>query len=755
MSVLACLLWAPTSSAVSSAVTAAPSTIPPSYFEAVADEFAGPFSSWGNVKTRYGAKGDGISDDTNALQTALDDVGKDGSPFTIYLPAGTYRITKQLNLTGKKGVGFIGQDASVTKVLWAGPAGGNMLVTNGSAYVRYGRITWDGANKAAVGIAHWYYTPSQNFASTVHEHADEVFMNMQKCLVSGKMGDGYGQMDSEIGIFRDKFQNCSVAGVSTESFNALDVWIWDSEFDNNGRAVTNEFGAGNFDVYRSVFRQSTVADITMNNTQTFAFRNNVSTGSQMFLSSKPIGANSAQITVQGNRILDTHNPIAIDIGSMGPLMLIDNQFRSLSGATGPVAVVDSTVAGCSLLSVGNSYTVPNPIKATCTNARVVSSNDKTLNRQTISSAVPAMPHAALAKHQIFEVPPGASSNQIQAVINQANTSKDSRPIVHFPAADFTVGSSLVLPPNRAIQLVGDSMMNSSLNWTGAANGTVIKLLGPTKVSMNEISINGADKADGVVVTGANQKGARIYSEFSYFNESSKSEISFDNVPNARGEIHGYLDYAAKGTSTNIQTNGASIAIYGGGTTSEHGATVYSVNNGGKLLAADMWFEGAGERQATLTGTGTFTMQGAHVAPADSVHGGVPTEPAFVVNNFKGNASFLNIYLDLESPIDGAQMSNVPAGSNAYFLGVTSAKPNWYHQATNTSAGLGLGFVSNPSGTSATPNVGVLNAASINAALAQTRSTSMESTTQLAKGVTDFRAYRVQVTNALNGIRVLP
>ncbi len=28
------------------------------------DEFMGPFPSWANVKTLYGAKGDGINDDT-------------------------------------------------------------------------------------------------------------------------------------------------------------------------------------------------------------------------------------------------------------------------------------------------------------------------------------------------------------------------------------------------------------------------------------------------------------------------------------------------------------------------------------------------------------------------------------------------------------------------------------------------------------------------------------------------------------------
>ncbi|NJL43127.1 MAG: hypothetical protein HC935_06865 [Pseudanabaena sp. SU_2_4] len=49
------------------------------------DEFLGPFPSWANLKTKYGAVGDGNSDDTPALQAALNDLSKTGKSSVLYL----------------------------------------------------------------------------------------------------------------------------------------------------------------------------------------------------------------------------------------------------------------------------------------------------------------------------------------------------------------------------------------------------------------------------------------------------------------------------------------------------------------------------------------------------------------------------------------------------------------------------------------------------------------------------------------------
>jgi polygalacturonase len=66
------------------------------------DEFVGPFTSWANVKTRFRARGDGTTDDTKALQRALDSLSVQEKKFNtgalaysvIYLPRGRYRISQ-------------------------------------------------------------------------------------------------------------------------------------------------------------------------------------------------------------------------------------------------------------------------------------------------------------------------------------------------------------------------------------------------------------------------------------------------------------------------------------------------------------------------------------------------------------------------------------------------------------------------------------------------------------------------------------
>ena len=72
-------------------------------------EWYGPFGSWDNVKVKYGAKGDGVSDDTAAINNALANVGLNGNSPVLYFPNGTYRVTAKLLLKNRRQIEVVGQ----------------------------------------------------------------------------------------------------------------------------------------------------------------------------------------------------------------------------------------------------------------------------------------------------------------------------------------------------------------------------------------------------------------------------------------------------------------------------------------------------------------------------------------------------------------------------------------------------------------------------------------------------------------------
>ena len=71
-------------------------------------EFNGPLAGWLNVQTESRPYGDGVHDDTAAIQAALNDANYGNTGATtyspvVYLPAGTYKISGTLNFNSVEG----------------------------------------------------------------------------------------------------------------------------------------------------------------------------------------------------------------------------------------------------------------------------------------------------------------------------------------------------------------------------------------------------------------------------------------------------------------------------------------------------------------------------------------------------------------------------------------------------------------------------------------------------------------------------
>jgi polygalacturonase len=122
-------------------------------------ESIGPFASWTNVRSDYGAVGDGVADDTAAIRRGLNALCKYNAstgPAVLYFPAGNYRITSTLNMELNTGAKLIGADPTTTTIASEGAANGTMLQTSGSFGMLFTRLTWDGKGTAQIGIAQWW-----------------------------------------------------------------------------------------------------------------------------------------------------------------------------------------------------------------------------------------------------------------------------------------------------------------------------------------------------------------------------------------------------------------------------------------------------------------------------------------------------------------------------------------------------------------------------------------------------------------------
>lgn len=231
------------------------------------EEFSGELAGWANVKKRFGAAGDGVKDDTRAIQRAIDSLTDRNKNFNIgknaysviYFPAGNYRVTSTLRLSGKIGVSLIGIDPEKVNLIWNGPESDTMFLCNGSAYFKISRFTFN-ANKrrklTGIGINwkdKWNLEFSQSYAPLNIEISDCAFEGkFQRGIQGGTHpGSGTGANDSEVTIRRCSFFDMSEAGVTIEGYNALDYWIWDCFFYNCFRAV--QTNSGNYHIYSSYF----------------------------------------------------------------------------------------------------------------------------------------------------------------------------------------------------------------------------------------------------------------------------------------------------------------------------------------------------------------------------------------------------------------------------------------------------------------------------------------------------------------------
>ena len=211
-------------------------------------------------------------------------------------------------------------------------------------------------------------------------------------------------------------------------------------------------------------------------------------------------------------------------------MLVDNQIRSAPGAAGPAVRFNPlTGLGTDFTSLGNQFTVSNPIEVGGSGLRRWSIDDTIVNSSSISSTVPALPPTpARLSTNIFEVPAGSNGAAIQSAINSAAALAGKHPVVHLPKGNYSIGQTITVPAGLDVVIVGDGP-RTSLNWTAGTSGSVFTLKGPSVAQVVDIGFHGSRLAEDVTIENADQPGATVSVLAPYVQENTTNEVFADRL----------------------------------------------------------------------------------------------------------------------------------------------------------------------------------------------------------------------------------
>jgi hypothetical protein len=641
------------------------------------EEFNGPMQGWANVKTRFNAKGDGKQDDTRALQQALDSLtcwpvkfNTGRAAYTvIYLPKGRYRITRTLQLRGKIGINIIGEDPANTIIEWDGNAKDTMLWTNGSAYFKIGRISFDGKQKADVEglgihwLDRWNDGTSRSFASLNIEVSDCNFRGLTVGI-----GGGYYWNDSEVKINRCSFYSCTRAGIEIMGYNALDYWVWYCRFYDCYIGVNNS--RGNYHLYNCYFRGSVISDIVNTGGYYTSVRGCFSELSTSFSIDNGLSSNPFKRIFQDNIIKQTRD-LPVYYHHIGKPVFIRNRFdKTKSDTTGrsaelkgkkvdafsAPAVLDYSswaASTFSVLSIENQYFYPKPFRVVTDfpkkNYVIRDTYGKRVNNESADflKKMPVTP--PFRQRTIFEVPTGAGTEQIQEIINQAATLKGNRPVVHFRYGTYNLTRTIIIPPGSDMQIVGDGMRYSTTitatNPSTFRGNCILKVQGPSYIEIRDLQFGtaGAKKLIAIVFDKVDQQQSRVYLDQLY--ATADTTLFIDK-----------LNYTAFEKNNSFFTDGN--VIIGGSKQKAGQGTLklycfggsyarLTVRNNAKFVSKDCWWEGETRVPLDLVGDGDITIDGTKIAPnqGDSIS-------KVRIGRFNGRITLMNTYVQCGMEMTG-------------------------------------------------------------------------------------------------------
>lgn len=438
-----------------------------------------PRSDWLDVR-RFGAKGDGQADDTQALQDVFDQV-KAGT--TVYLPPGTYRVTRTLLVKGPAiGVSVIGHGRDTT-LLWDGAVGGIVFQDDGISSSKIVGLDFQGQGKAAIGFHH--LSTCRFETEVLHQHL--AFRDFTDAGLLAAKGDAYAL--AETTFDNCLFENCRRGAVFI-SFNDYN-WTFDGcEF--RSCAIGLECRHGNFYVRNTHFQDSRTVDILAQPEHGCSLRRCTSSGSHRFLDFQ----NSVSpLTIQDCHIAGWKAADGAVLLNGAPVVMFDCRFTQPPGAAPPVRAVraeqrlilsENTADGSRELVAGGDqacrYAVP---------AGQRKGAELAPDRHFFRSAARIPGKVFDARRDFGARGDGRADDTaaLQRCIDAAR-SHGRRAIAYLPTGVYNVAQTLEISGRD--YFVGGSGFLSKLYWRGAPGGTIIHVQEPDQVTLQHLAIGNHD-----------------------------------------------------------------------------------------------------------------------------------------------------------------------------------------------------------------------------------------------------------------------
>jgi hypothetical protein len=541
------------------------------------------------------------------------------------------------------------------------------------------------------------------------------------------------------------------AGISLGNFNALDLWVWNSLFEDCGVGVTNGEGAGNFHVYSSVFRRSRQADLAMGNTGGFSARGNFSSGSRAFFVSTVPKAYPAVIHLQRNVVVDPTGAPVVDLLNQGPGLLTDNVFLLPPATPGP-AVRWSALDGADVTSIGNTFSVTRRIE---NNGRLIAIGDRKVAADAARPAEPAVePPPATPMPRIVDVRQGSTARDIQNAIDKAATIDA---VVHVPSGEYLIDRTLTIPASH-VWFVGDGG-RTLLHWTGKTSGPVILITGRSHATVSDIKIDAAGKADGLALSGADVEDGVVRLDRVQLRAAVRTDLLIDQLDDTVVDVRDFGHAYSPGGAAVKAIGGprlaageparAALNVFSGAA-SGNGIS-YDVSRGARVLIRDFWYEsGAAPGFATVSDRAVLTLDGSRIA---SEANGTPAAVGIAAPD--GRVAILASHLDDRVAINGdlrrlrvlalssfdeQEMPSFVIGASAPgILTVANTRRKAAGRRGNASV--------------AAPDVGTADTSIIEDLVRHARSSWPDFSTARPSGATDVRLVRVWIEHGLTNLTI--